>query len=66
MWDNIIERDALLIKGNQIEMPKTLQTQAIALAHEGHQQVNATLRRMRASMWFRKMLSEVQAYVGSC
>ena len=66
MWDNIIERDALLIKGNQIEMPNTLQTQAIALAHEGHQQVNGTLRRMMASMWFRKMRSEVQAYVGSC
>ena len=31
MWDNIIERDALLIKGNQIEMPKTLQT--LSLIH---------------------------------
>ena len=41
-------------------------TQAIALAHKGHQQVNGTLRRMRASMWFRMMWSEVQAYVGSC
>ena len=42
IWDETHERDSLLIRNKQLIIPKTLQAQAIALAHEGHQQMDGT------------------------
>ena len=47
MWDEIRERDGILTKGKQVIVPKLLQAQAIALAHEGHMQADGTLRQLR-------------------
>ena len=47
-------------------MPKALQGQAIAIAHEGHQQTDGTLRLLRTSQWFRNMCAQVKAFVDSC
>ena len=66
MWGEITERDGMLLKGQQMIVPKKLQAQAIALAHEGHMQTDGTLRQLRESQWFRNMRKEVKAYVDSC
>ena len=66
MWDEIRERDRILTKGKQMVVPKSLQARAIAIAHEGHQQTDATLRLLRDSQWFRGMRAHVKAYVESC
>ena len=39
----IWERDGILLKGKQIIVPKVLQAQSIAIAHEGHMQADGTL-----------------------
>ena len=44
IWDEVHERDTILIRGKQLVIPKSLQAQAIAIAHEGHQQTDGTLR----------------------
>ena len=36
MWEDVRERDGILTKDGKIIVPKSLQAQAIALAHEGH------------------------------
>ena len=66
MWPEIRERDGVLMKGDKIIIPKILQPQAIALAHEGHMQADGTLRQLRESQWFRGMRQEVQKFVNSC
>lgn len=55
LWSEIKERDGILLKGQQIIVPKTLQAQAITLAHEGHMQADGTLRLLRESQWFTGM-----------
>ena len=47
-------------------VPKALQAQAIAIAHEGHQQTDGTLRMLRETQWFRNMQKLVKDYVESC
>ena len=47
MWNEIRERDGVLLKGKQIIVPKLLQPQAITLALEGHMQADGTLRHLR-------------------
>ena len=65
MWTEIRERDGVLLKGDQIIVPKVLQPQAIALAHEGHMQADGTLRQLRESQWFRGMRLEVKKFINS-
>ena len=55
IWEELQERDGLLIRNRQLVIPKVLQVQAIAIAHEGHQQTDGTLRQLRESQWFRNM-----------
>ena len=66
MWQDIRERDGILLKEGKIIVPKRLQPQAIDLAHEGHMLADRTLRPLRENLWFRNMRNEVQAYVSSC
>ena len=35
IWDELRERDGILLRGKAMVVPKSLQAQAIALAHEG-------------------------------
>ena len=51
-------------KNNNAE--KKLQTQAIALSHEGHQGGEKTLVRLRKNIWFRKFGEMVRAYTETC
>ena len=67
MWDDLQERNGILLKdGKQMVVPKSLQAQAIAIAHEGHMKADGTLRQLRESQWFRNMRGEVQKFVDSC
>ena len=66
MWEEIRERDGILLKGDKLIVPKSLQAQAIALAHEGHMQADGTLRQLRETQWFRGMRAKVQEYVDTC
>lgn len=52
--------------GKKLVVPKSLQAQAIAIAHKGHQQTDGTLRLLRETQWFRNMRAEVHNYVESC
>ena len=47
-------------------VPKSLQAQAIAIAHEGHMQMDGTMRQLRESQWFKNMRPQVQAFMSSC
>ena len=66
MWNEIRERDGVLLKGKQIIVPKLLQPQAITLALEGHMQADGTFRHLRETQWFRNMRLEVQKFMDSC
>ena len=59
IWDEVHERDGILIRGDKLVVPKSLQAQAIAITHEGHQQTNGTLRMLRQTQWFRNMQANV-------
>ena len=65
MWNEIRERDGVLLKGKQIIVPKLLQPQAITLALEGHMQADGTFRHLRETQWFRNMRLEVQKFMDS-
>ena len=65
IWDEVHERDGILIRGKQLVVPKSLQAQAIAIAHEGHQQTDGTLCRLRQTQWFRNMRQNIKAFVES-
>ena len=72
IWDEVRERDGILLRKDQedkqdrLVVPKALQAQAIAIAHEGHQQTDGTLRMLRQTQWFRNMRQAVKEYVESC
>ena len=65
IWEEIHEWDGILIRekdgGKKLVVPKALQAQAMAIAHEGHQQTNGTLRMLRETQWFRNMRKEVHS-----
>ena len=58
--------EGILLKGNQIVLPNSLQTDSIGLAHEGHQYTDKTLNLLRQTCWFPKMRRKVEEYVQSC
>merc|ERR1712030_290882 len=66
IWDEIHEWNGILIRDKKIILPKSLHGQAIAIAHEGHQQADGTLRLLRETQWFRNMRKMVKDYVDSC
>ena len=72
IWDEVRERDGILLRKDRedgqdrLVIPKALQAQAIAIAHEGHQQTDGTLRMLRQTQWFRNMRQAVKEYVESC
>ena len=66
IWEEIEERNGILTRKKRLIIPRSLQAQAIAIAHEGHQQVDGTLRRLRETQFFRNMRKDVKAYEESC
>ena len=61
-----IEND-VIHKGDQMLLPKSLQQEAISLAHEGsHPEQDAIKRHLRAHFWFPGMDNAIKLQVESC
>ena len=58
--------DGLVVRGEQLIIPETLQGEGIQLAHEGHQGQDKTLKLLRQSIWFLNMGAGVRELVESC
>ena len=50
IWEDLREREGVLLKGVQMVVPKELQAQAIALAHKGHMQTDGTMWQLSGSV----------------
>ncbi len=58
--------DNILLKGNRICIPKSLQFQMIELAHEGHQGMTRTKCLLREKVWFPKIDEMVESRIKEC
>ncbi|XP_055543126.1 uncharacterized protein K02A2.6-like [Wyeomyia smithii] len=56
----------VVMRGDRLVIPETLQAQVIACAHEGHPGMSVMKRRLRQKVWWPKMDSQVENYVKSC
>ena len=66
VFDELSVIDGLILKGYQIVIPKSLQADVIALAHEAHPGIDKTIAFIRETCWFPKMHELVTEYVNSC
>ena len=66
VFEELSEINELVVRGNQIVIPKSLRADSISLAHEGHQCFDKTLRLLRETSWFPHMSRDVADYVKSC
>ena len=58
--------DKILLKGNKIIIPETLQMKVVELAHQGHQGIVKTVALLREKVWFKAMQSTAEATVRNC
>ena len=58
--------DKILMKGNKIIIPETLQMKVVELAHQGHQGIVKTVALLREKVWFKAMQSTAEATVRNC
>ncbi|CAB4011829.1 Hypothetical predicted protein [Paramuricea clavata] len=56
----------VILRGNRIMTPKSLQNKVIKVAHEGHQGLVKDKQLLRSRVWFPKMDDAVLAIVGPC
>ena len=57
---------SLVLRGTRIVIPEALQSDVIALAHEGHQGLTKTKQYLRTRVWFPKMDQMTQEYIDTC
>ena len=58
--------DGLVLRGNRICIPKSLQNQIVTLAHQGHQGIVRTKQLVRNYVWFPGIVSAVETAVSDC
>ena len=58
--------DGILLRGDRICIPTSLQRRVVRLAHEGHQGETRTKQILRSSVWFPEMDKLVEDVVKSC
>jgi hypothetical protein len=56
----------MLLRGNRICLPATLQKKALNIAHEGHQGQSKTTALLREKVWFPRMDKAVQDLLHGC
>ena len=56
----------IILKGRQIVLPKSLQNQAVQLAHSGHQGIVKTLSLLREKVFFYNMHQAVENFIRNC
>ena len=54
---------AVLLRGDKIVIPTSLQNKAVKIAHEGHQGLVKTKQFLRSRVWFPRMDERVSAIV---
>ena len=63
---NFSYANKLLLYNDRIVIPTSLRENMITLAHEGHQGMTKTVSRLRRTVWWPKMKSEVEEFVARC
>ena len=58
--------NGLIMRGNQIVMPKRLRGHTIKLCHEGHLGIVKTKQLLRSKVWFPGIDREVEAEIAGC
>jgi hypothetical protein len=58
--------DGIIMRGNQVFIPKVLQKDVLKFAHTGHQGIDKTKRLLRAFVWFDGIDAAVEAMVKNC
>lgn len=64
--DQLTYTGNLLIRSNQIIVPKVLRKRFLELGHEGHPGESAMKRRLRARCWWPNLDKDVTKYVQNC
>ena len=64
--DELSTTNGILLRGNRIVLPQSLQTQAVILAHEDHAGITRTKQRLRSKLWWPKMDTAVEEYINKC
>ena len=64
--DELSVCDGLIIRGTRLVLPKSLQHQAVELAHTGHQGIVKTKRLLREKVWFQSIDRMVQERIQNC
>ena len=64
--DELSVCDGLIIRGTRLVLPKSLQHQAVELAHTGHQGIVKTKRLLREKVWFPSIDRMVQERIKNC
>ena len=59
-------QDGLLLRGRTIVVPSSLRLQVAQLAHEGHQGIDKTKRRLREYAWFPGIDKLIESIVQEC
>jgi hypothetical protein len=58
--------DGIIMRGNQVVIPKVLQKDVLKFAHSGHQGIDKTKRLLRTFVWFDGIDVAVEAMVKNC
>ena len=56
----------VILRGNRIVIPSSLQNRAMVLAHEGHQGIVMTKKLLREKVWFPGIEARVKQLIGNC
>ena len=56
----------ILMRGGRVVIPRSLQADILALAHEGHPGMASMLGQMREAVWWPGMTSDVGEYMKTC
>lgn len=61
-----VTTDGLIMRGERLVLPLSLQKEAVEIAHEGHQGIVRTKQLLREKVWFPYMDELVEQKVSSC
>ena len=64
--DELVLQDVLVFKGQQLVVPSSMRKELISVAHASHIGMEGCLRRMRESLFWPCMTSEVREYISKC
>ena len=66
MTELTVTSQGIILRGNRIVIPQTLQQRAVDIAHEAHLGIEKTKALIREKIWFPKINNVVKDKIGSC